>query len=480
MRRATAATRKRSRSRTSPRIASPVMASAVTADAGVVHGRRNPLSTAEEGRRAGESSAAPTSAHLDAPHTKDCDKQAATASSRWAKWLAIVVGIATAYGVWFLWSRSNSAPGEAGPVANEQWRQWRQVETVWWYAWITAASSALGAVPLLLVKRRQSEAEGQGESSGSTSLWLGVGNAGAAGMMLAASALLGIEGIAAAASMAAVHTGGGSTGAVVASSAAGGGGAAAGAALVDDPFGAAGGSAGAGDASATWLSVAAASYVSPALPVAVGVALGCAFIYGSKAWLERHETLRLAGFHELSASHLRRALLIVAVMTLHSAAEGIGLGVAFSHHSHGDGTNADAAAAVAAPAPATAAAAGKGEHVGELGLFLSAALALHNVPEGLAICLVLVPRGVPVLEAALWAIATSLTQPLLAVPAFLSVQLFASLLPYGLGFAAGAMTWLAVAELLVEATEALGSKTRAGAVAGAAALLMVLLQESFR
>jgi ZIP family zinc transporter len=66
---------------------------------------------------------------------------------------------------------------------------------------------------------------------------------------------------------------------------------------------------------------------------------------------------------------------------------------------------------------------------------------------------VLVPRGVAWSRAALWSVFSSLPQPLMAVPAFVFVEVFKPLLPYGFGFAAGAMIWMVFSELLPDALE---------------------------
>ena len=87
------------------------------------------------------------------------------------------------------------------------------------------------------------------------------------------------------------------------------------------------------------------------------------------------------------------------------------------------------------------------------GTLVTMAIGLHNIPEGLAVATVLVARGVSPRQAALWAVATSLPQPLLAVPAFLFVDTFRALLPIGLGFACGCMVWIVFAELLPDALE---------------------------
>ena len=110
-----------------------------------------------------------------------------------------------------------------------------------------------------------------------------------------------------------------------------------------------------------------------------------------------------------------------------------------------------------------------------LGLFIAVAIAVHNVPEGLAISLVLVPRGASVGAAAGWSVVSSLPQPLMALPAFAFVEVFDPVLPYGLGFAAGAMAWMVAAELLPEARRN-ASTSRVGAAVALSFAAMLLFQ----
>lgn len=212
---------------------------------------------------------------------------------------------------------------------------------VFLYAFVTALTTGLGALPFLFVRRMARR-------------WLGLSNAVAAGLMAGAGAGLLHEGV-----------GHGVSG------------------------------------------------------VVVGVLLGIAFTVASQRLLSTRPALELGS---LRGADALKGLLILWIMTIHSVSEGVGVGVAF----------------------------GGGE---TLGLFITIAIAVYNIPEGLAISLVLVPRGEPVGRAAAWSVVSSLPQPLLAVPAYLFVQTFATFLPIGLGFAAGAMLWMVFAELLPEALE---------------------------
>lgn len=152
-----------------------------------------------------------------------------------------------------------------------------------------------------------------------------------------------------------------------------------------------------------------------------GMASGLVLVYLAYQWIEKQGAPDVS---ELNSADAKKALLIVGVMTAHSFAEGIGVGVSY-------GGSRD------------------------LGVFITTAIAVHNIPEGLAIALVLVPRGVTILKSAGWSIFSSLPQPLMAVPAYMFVNTFKPILPFGLGLAAGAMIWMVFAELLPDANKKL-------------------------
>lgn len=245
---------------------------------------------------------------------------------------------------------------------------------VFFYGWLTAISTGFGVLPFIFLPNV-------------ATYWVGISNAIAAGMMIAASYSLIVEGC-----------------------------------TYSDPHD--------------------NSEISTELRTAGGAVLGLTFILGTKSFLGQYEDLKVGG---LEGTDARKALLIFFVMTLHSFAEGVGIGVSFG-----------------------------GVHGGQLGTFISASLAAHNVPEGLAIAVVLLPRGMTALAAAVWAVSTSLPQPIMAVPAYMFVHHFIPVLPAGLGFAGGAMAWVAVFELLVEAIDDTNILTTGTITAFSLASMMII------
>ncbi len=171
-----------------------------------------------------------------------------------------------------------------------------------------------------------------------------------------------------------------------------------------------------------------------------GAVLGVLFILAGQRFLSGREV----EIGDLTGAGARQVLLILAVMTLHSFAEGVAVGVAF-----GGGA--------------------------KLATLITLAIAVHNVPEGLAISAVMRPKGKSIAACAGWSVFSSLPQPLMAVPAFLFVDSFRAVLPYGLGFAAGAMVLMVFLELLPEAYEE-ASKTQVALWVSVTLGAMILFQ----
>lgn len=171
-----------------------------------------------------------------------------------------------------------------------------------------------------------------------------------------------------------------------------------------------------------------------------GIIIGLIFIIGSKKLINRYDaSFSIKNINKVDSTKM---LLIVGIMTVHSFTEGVSVGVSFSGGL-------------------------------DLGLFITTAIAVHNIPEGLAISLVLIPRGTSPLKAAWWSIFSSLPQPLMAVPAFLFVEIFREYLPMGLGFAGGAMIWMVFAELIPDALEESKTSTVATTITISVALMIV-------
>ncbi|KAL2621543.1 hypothetical protein R1flu_001748 [Riccia fluitans] len=152
--------------------------------------------------------------------------------------------------------------------------------------------------------------------------------------------------------------------------------------------------------------------------VVLGILSGSLFIYYCQKVLDKHENVKMM---ELEGADARKMVLVIGIMFLHSLGEGAGVGVSYA-----------------------------GPQGLPQGLVVSIAIAVHNIPEGMAVCMVLTSRGVRPHHAMLWSIFTSLPQPFVAVPAFICAQSFQKFLPLCMGFAAGCMIWMVLAEVIPE------------------------------
>jgi zinc transporter ZupT len=160
----------------------------------------------------------------------------------------------------------------------------------------------------------------------------------------------------------------------------------------------------------------------PVLKVLVGMGLGAAFL----AWVEHALTPERLAHSSLKDLGGRTGALVFLAMTFHSIPEGVAVGVGYGAETHlpqGQG----------------------------FAQYVALAIGIHNIPEGLAVALPLRLRGVSLVKCFFLAVFTSLPQPIAAVPASLLVWLFEPLMLPLLGFAAGAMMYLVLMELVPEA-----------------------------
>jgi ZIP family zinc transporter len=123
----------------------------------------------------------------------------------------------------------------------------------------------------------------------------------------------------------------------------------------------------------------------------------------------------------------QRSVLLILAITLHNIPEGLAVGVAFG------------GAAQGLPQASLASA-----------LALTLGIGIQNFPEGMAVALPLRREGVPPWKCFLAGQASAWVEPVAAVIGAAAVLLVKPLLPYALSFAAGAMIFVVVEELIPE------------------------------
>lgn len=149
-------------------------------------------------------------------------------------------------------------------------------------------------------------------------------------------------------------------------------------------------------------------------------------------------------------SSLKKTTMLVLAVTLHNIPEGMAVGVVFAGLLSGN-EKISFAGAVA----------------------LSAGIAIQNFPEGAIISLPLKGEGCSRKKAFLYGMASGVVEPIAAFITILLTGIVTPLLPYLLAFAAGAMLYVVVEELLPEASG--GKHTNIGTLGFAAGFLIMMI-----
>ncbi len=165
----------------------------------------------------------------------------------------------------------------------------------------------------------------------------------------------------------------------------------------------------------------------PWLPAAVGF-LGGALFMRLVDMVLPHLHLRLPTSEaEGPQTSWRRSTLLVLAITLHNIPEGLAVGVAFGAVAHGVGS-ATIGAAVA----------------------LGIGIGLQNFPEGMAVSLPLRREGMSRRKALWYGQLSGMVEPVAGVLGAAAVLVFYPMLPYALAFAAGAMIFVVIEEVIPE------------------------------
>ena len=182
------------------------------------------------------------------------------------------------------------------------------------------------------------------------------------------------------------------------------------------------------------------------LPVGVGFVLGGLFLMA----LDRLLPHLHIGSDEAEGlpAHWKRTTMIVLAVTLHNIPEGMAVGLSFSVAAREGGALAGAVA-------------------------LALGMGLQNFPEGAAVSLPMKSQGVSRKKAFLCGAASGIVEPIFGLLTVLVAGSVAGIMPWVLSFAAGAMIYVGVEELIPEAQ--LGEHSHAGTASVMAGFLVMML-----
>jgi len=178
------------------------------------------------------------------------------------------------------------------------------------------------------------------------------------------------------------------------------------------------------------IAISTASGLNPWLVPAVGFLLG-----GLTLWLidkilpHLHMNMPIESAEGIKTSWQRSVLLILAI-TMHNFPEGLAVGVAFGSAAGGlEGATLSGAIA------------------------LAIGIGIQNFPEGLAVSAPLRREGLTNFKSFWYGQLSAIVEPIGAVIGSAAVLYIRQLLPYALSFAAGAMIYVVIEELIPEAEQ---------------------------
>jgi ZIP family zinc transporter len=185
------------------------------------------------------------------------------------------------------------------------------------------------------------------------------------------------------------------------------------------------------------------------IPAVVGFLLGGAFLWGVDLVLPHLHLGQPTEEAEGIPTTWRRSVLLVLAITLHNFPEGLAVGVAFG-----------------------AAAAGMPEATVAGAIALALGIGIQNFPEGAAVSVPLRREGMSRLRSFWYGQLSGTVEPLAGFLGAAAVLLMEPMLPYALAFAAGAMIFVVVEELIPESQlESSTNVATVGAMLGFAVMM---------